>query len=330
MRKGIMKNLNRSRTLAPRADPGNGANGAGTASPPNCCPGKAGDEAVPAPLIHTGALARWKDAHSTWELFQQFVASGRNPLKRLIRPRTSRHRAKAPVLMTTCWNACGICGLGAALLLAGVGSALADVHYVDVNGTNATPPYTNWTTAATNIQEAVGAAVAGDEIVVTNGTYGPVGVGKPLSVRSVNGAQFTTIDGSTYNRCVYLTNGASLSGFTLTNGQSDYGGGVYGGTLINCVLARNNAIGGGGAAYSTLVNCTLSGNQAYASVQAQGGGAYFCTLNNCTLSGNSAGGVIDTLYTYAWGGGAYECKLNNCILWGNSASGTYTFGGGAA
>src|SRR6266403_1662292 len=34
-------------------------------------------------------------------------------------------------------------------------SALADMHYVDVNSTNATPPYTNWTTAATNIQDAV-------------------------------------------------------------------------------------------------------------------------------------------------------------------------------
>src|SRR5690349_15052877 len=44
-------------------------------------------------------------------------------------------------------------------------SALADVHYVDVNSTNATPPYTNWPTAATNIQDAVDAAVAGDEVV---------------------------------------------------------------------------------------------------------------------------------------------------------------------
>ena len=85
----------------------------------------------------------------------------------------------------------------AALLLAGAGSALADVHYVDVNSTNATPPYTNWATAATNIQDAVDAAVTGDEIVVTNGIYATGGraaiadstpnrvvVDKPLSVRS--------------------------------------------------------------------------------------------------------------------------------------------------
>src|SRR6266542_4239165 len=84
------------------------------------------------------------------------------------------------------------------LLLTGAVSALAEVHYVDVNSTNATPPYTNWTTAATNIQDAVDVAVAGDQIVVTNGTYATGGrvegsttttnrvvIDKALTVRSV-------------------------------------------------------------------------------------------------------------------------------------------------
>ena len=57
----------------------------------------------------------------------------------------------------------------AGLLLASAASALAVVRYVDVNSTNAAPPFITWTTAATNIQDAVDAAVAGDEIVVTNG-----------------------------------------------------------------------------------------------------------------------------------------------------------------
>ena len=61
-----------------------------------------------------------------------------------------------------------MCGLGAALLLAAAASALADVYCVDLNCTNATPPFVNWATAATNIQDAVDAAVPGNEVVVAN------------------------------------------------------------------------------------------------------------------------------------------------------------------
>jgi hypothetical protein len=114
------------------------------------------------------------------------------------------------------------------------------VRYVDVNSTNATPPYTNWATAAAIIQDAVDAAVAGDEIVVTNGIYptggravgtnllaNRVAVDKPVTLRSVNGPRFTVIQGEQVLaatngavRCVYLADGASLSGFTLTNGAT--------------------------------------------------------------------------------------------------------------
>ena len=62
--------------------------------------------------------------------------------------------------------------LSAALvLLAGTASAAATTHFVDVNSTNAAPPFTSLATAATNIQDAVDVAVAGDEVVVTNGVY---------------------------------------------------------------------------------------------------------------------------------------------------------------
>src|SRR5258705_10167828 len=150
-------------------------------------------------------------------------------------------------------------------VLATAVSALADVHYVDVNSTNATPPYTNWSTAATNIQDAVDVAVAGDEIVVTNGYYDPVAVNKPLSVRSVNGPQLTVINGGGHSRCASLPGGASLSGFTLINGftfahyDGTGGGGVWcasktaGGS--NCLIAGNRiftdypSYSAGGAAY---------------------------------------------------------------------------------
>src|SRR5215831_11430903 len=191
------------------------------------------------------------------------------------------------------------CFFAAASLLAGRGTALAATHYVDLNSTNATPPYTNWATAATNIQDAVDAAVSGDQIVVTNGTYATGGrngnrvtVDKPLSVQSANGPQVTIVSGGG-NRCAWLTNGASLSGFSLMNGSvyADSGGGAYGGTLNNCWLTQNSAFGDDDGA----------GN---------GGGAAYCTLNNCILATNSVDVYLEYYYSvlppgdFGVGGGA--------------------------
>jgi hypothetical protein len=228
--------------------------------------------------------------------------------------------------------------VAACLLLATAGNGLAATHYVDLNSANPAPPYTDWATAATNIQNAVDAAAAGDEIVVTNGTYATggrsldgettnrVGVGKPLALRSVNGPEVTVVDGAGL-RCVYLCNGASLSGFTLAYGRASSGGGVWcesaTAVVSNCCIAGNSALGyfvaGGGAYSGTLNNCTLSGNSAF-----YGGGACASILNNCTVSGNSAP-YDDGDTTYGgYGGGAYECTLNASVVNSNSAY----YGGG--
>jgi hypothetical protein len=248
------------------------------------------------------------------------------------------------------------------------GSAQATTHYVVVNNINATSPYTNWATASTVIQDAVYAAVAGDEILVTNGTYqdirggfggnSAVLVDRPVNIRSVGGPRLTIIEPEAHaGRCVYLTNGASLSGFTLTGGQAGSGGGVYGGTLTNCIIAGNQATGstpsqytniasGGGAFGCTLYNCTLSNNTvrlinpAGAILYSYGGGAAYCTLNDCVLTGNSAisPDILFGAFNYAFGGGVYQCTLNSCTLIGNwasvsnyieTASGISAYGGGA-
>ena len=204
-----------------------------------------------------------------------------------------------------------------ALLLA-VADLPAATHYVSPGSGSPTAPYTNWATAATNIQPAADSAAAGDEVVVTNGVYaGGLAVTKPLRLRSVNGPQATVIDGGRAFRCAFLTNGASMSGFTLTNGVADTGdggGGVWCAStnafLTNCVIGGNSAFGplmvlgaqGGGASGGTLYNCTLTANSAD-----EGGGAYSCTLFNCTLTGNPA----------TEGGGASCSTLYNCTLSGN-------------
>ena len=250
--------------------------------------------------------------------------------------------------MKTCYSAVAIV-LWACLRL----NAPASVLYVDLNSTNPTPPYTDWSTAATNIQNAVDVSTNGDLILVTNGVYATggrnahgevnisrVAVTKAVTVESVNGPAVTVIQGyqvpGTTNggnavRCVYLTNNAVLKGFTLMGGATQvasYGAvnGLGGGArcestnavLSNCVLIRNSAMNGGGVASGTVNNCILSNNVA----QNTGGGGYVGTFNNCLFVGNAA----------AYGGAAAaiisgSANLNNCTIYGNSAS---VLGGGLA
>jgi hypothetical protein len=239
----------------------------------------------------------------------------------------------------------------------------ATVLYVDASCANPTPPYAGWSTAATNIQDAVDAATDGDFVLVTNGVYQTGGrvvygsltnrvvINKLITMQSVNGPAVTviqgcqdpnSINGDVAVRCAYLTNGASFSGFTLTNGAtlndqfeslddrlysgggiycesltaiisnciitscsaSDTGGGAVGGTLNNCVLTNSSSFIGGGAGDNTLNNCVLASNSAF-----YGGGIYNSLANNCLFAGNSGN----------TGGGAYYSTLTNCLLTANSA-----------
>jgi hypothetical protein len=259
----------------------------------------------------------------------------------------------------------------ALLIAAGLHLALgpvasATVLYVNVNNPAPLAPYTNWATAAAVIQDAVDAAATGDQIIVTNGIYqdggrivagslsNRVAVTKPVSIQSVNGAALTiirgqqvpgTLTGNGAVRCVYLTNGASLSGFMLTNGATratgdagteqsgagawcesnavisaciivgnranDSGGGVLGGKLNDCTVTNNSAGYGGGTRDALVTACVVSDNAA-----SNGGGVFGGLINGCTIIGNSAGDA---------GGGADFCTLTNCVLAGNLA---YQAGGG--
>ena len=232
------------------------------------------------------------------------------------------------------------------------------LHYVSPSGTGIAP-YTNWQTAARNIQDAVNVAQSGDTVLVTNGTYNSGGARQPgyellnrvivthaIAVRSVNGPSVTAIegagaDGASAVRCAYLAAGAQLIGFTISNGytrvapfpyeRDRHAGGVFldcGGLLSNCVLVANNAnlFGGGVCAWfgGEIRNCTITNNQAGA-----GGAVYAChgaTVESCSLSGNRSAG--------AGGAGAYAVGANairNCSVVGNYSSskggGIYTEGG---
>ena len=201
-------------------------------------------------------------------------------------------------------------------------------------------PFFSWATAATNIQDATDAAAAGDFVVVTNGLYATggramtgnltnrVALTQALAVSSVNGPFATIIQGAwdpaTTNgplavRCAWLTNGASLSGFTLRNGATQpytglvgsplvSGGGVWcastNGIVSNCVLTNNVASFGGGISYGTLNNSLVVLNQA-----GYGGGAYYATLNNCTVILN-----YTTTLLPSRGAGTYDGITRNSIV----------------
>ena len=96
-------------------------------------------------------------------------------------------------------------------------------------------------------------------------------IDQPIGVQSVNGAVDTPLfsgywmpgatNGSAAIRCAYLTNGATLAGFTLRGGatqragtSADLGGGGIlcepGNALVsNCVVSGNASYYGGGGVY---------------------------------------------------------------------------------
>jgi hypothetical protein len=214
--------------------------------------------------------------------------------------------------------------------------ALATTYYVDINSTNATPPYTNWTTAATDIQSAVNQTTNGDLVLVNPGVYqsGGLLVSSPsstsyysviltnaISLQSANGPTTTFIQcpavgvggsGMLINSSVFMTNGSVLNGFTLTtNGTvADLGGccGVIatspGAIITNCILTGFSY---GGAHSGTLYDCIVTGNT--------GGGAIESTMLNCIISNNIAEN----------GGGVSGGNLTNCVIVNNTA---YENGGG--
>ncbi len=182
-----------------------------------------------------------------------------------------------------------------------------------------------------SIQEAINAAGDGDTIIVGPGDYEENinFSGKAITLMStdpddseivattiINGGQAGTV--ITFN-CEEGSDSV-LSGFTITNGEADFGGGIYchnsSPTITNCILANNSADFGAGiscdSSWPGIINCIITKNYSL-----NNGGAIYClnsslNLTNCTMSENSA----------HYGGGLYSDNssptITNCILWGDT------------
>ncbi|MDD5679426.1 MAG: choice-of-anchor Q domain-containing protein [Kiritimatiellae bacterium] len=208
--------------------------------------------------------------------------------------------------------------LGLGLLWAS--AACATNVFVVPEGTHAVQPewvYTNWATAATNIQEAHDAIDINDGniIFITNGLYrltNQLMITKGVVLRSWKDgatAPAETIldannDGKTVsNRVMVVSNAvAILDGLTIQNGSvaNDYGAGI---TIYKCLLVTNCIIqnnismgtgyGGGGIQVWTpwlgkITHCLVSSNYA-----GRGGGLFVNKgstgiIEHCTIISNYA------------------------------------------
>lgn len=241
------------------------------------------------------------------------------------------------------WKKCA-----AALALAlSLGVARGATLCVWTNSPHPGAPYDAWTNAAHEIQTAVDAAQPGDTVLVTNGLYNSgsrvspthtlsnrVVISTSIVVRSVNGPAVTVIRGraageTVERRCVYISGGGQLNGFTLTNGSAcasaswldRLGGGALierSGSISNCVVCSNSATYGGGiAAYygGEVRNCFVYGNAAAAGSWYYGGGFY----------GTQGAAVYDSMFSNNFGevGGGISlegnCRVSRCAMIGNLA-----------
>ena len=239
------------------------------------------------------------------------------------------------------WVGLALAGM---LILGGLGldsQAAVYTNYVAQAGQTPVPNYTNWMTAASNIQDAVDVALVGNTVLVSNGVYNTgsrsncpsynshiapcrVVIMKAVTVRSVSGDPSTTIiqgswasDGSTNGpgsvRCVGMQDtGASLIGFTLANGSTP---------SSNVSPATYDTQGGGLLARSAALisNCVIVGNSAGdygGAVRTEAG----VVLYNCMIVSNLA---------LRQSGGVYGDKIYNCTFRGNQVIQTGGEGGGA-
>lgn len=241
------------------------------------------------------------------------------------------------------------------LVLSALPCLAGTTYHVSPEGSH-TPPFSDWATAATNIQDAVDAASAGDMVLVGDGTYclaSEILVTKDITIRSLNGPESAIVDGEG-TRCFNLgSNACVVGGFAIQNGIADSegsyeGGGVYCDNntpvVTNCIVRNNWALCGSGLYKGTAIDCVIANNGMNGPGPSfLGGGAcdsvvvdciiaYNFVNNNPSRGGGLAGGmavgcVIKNNSARNEGGGMSDVSATNCLILSNSAR--MDIGGGA-
>lgn len=174
-----------------------------------------------------------------------------------------------------------------------------------------------------SIQEGIDNAVDGDTVLVAEGTYveNVNFSGKNITVGSLfltdgdtSHISKTIIDGDQSGHVIEFSNAETISsiliGFTITNGLSANGGGIYcngsSPTLKNLIINENEATSSGGGIYlynsnPTLSNVVISENES----EYDGGGI------NCYSSSPTINRAAIYANTTKWNGGGISCFYNS-------------------
>lgn len=180
------------------------------------------------------------------------------------------------------------------------------------------------------IQAAINAAAAGDTVIVRPGTYVEhiYFLGKAITVKSEKGPEVTIVDGEDFGTVVSFMNGeteqAVLEGFTITNGDGRYGGGVHcahsSPTIVGNVITENEGGGIGCYEASPVIrhNTITLNTNIYTS-----GGGIRCELSFPVIELNTIGGNS----TVACGGGIH-CHISAPVIGRNEINGNKSVWGG--
>jgi hypothetical protein len=198
-----------------------------------------------------------------------------------------------------------------------------------------------------SIQYAINSSNDGDSIFVGPSTYfeNINFNGKAVRVISIDGPSVTTIDGNQSGSVVTFNSGESfstfISGFSIINGNSDFGGGIAcfesSPTIENCIIRNNSAGGGGGVSFKNnsnpvLISSLIEDNEATLNDLGGGGGGINCDMN----SSPTVTDVIIKANTAEWGGGGINISdnsnpiISSVSIIENTASDVDGYGGGIA
>jgi hypothetical protein len=183
-----------------------------------------------------------------------------------------------------------------------------------------------------SIQAAIAAAIPGQTILVSPGTY-PGGIdflGKDITLRSTDGPLVTTIAGSTGAAVVTFSDGstraATLEGFRITGGNGIGGGGIAIGansssTIASCIITGNTAAAGGGIYSDARTRSTLLVNSVISGNSAQFGGGLVIReggmeVLQCVIASNSAPQNSGLIVVPTPG----HTTFLNSVVWGHAGS----------